>query len=117
MGAAAHSFLQKERFSNISDVSQYIACAVKGKLPVEVRETPEVSVAKAEYIFLALRTVQGLFIQEFKNYFACDFFQEYGEIVAKLARQKLIVVGEKQIYLTTVGMKYGNVVFRAFLPD
>jgi oxygen-independent coproporphyrinogen-3 oxidase len=117
VGAAAHSFLQKERLSNISDVSQYIACVEKGNLPIEVRETPEISIAMAEYIFLALRTVQGFSIQEFQNCFTCDFFQQYGEIVTKLAKQKLVVVGEKQIYLTTIGMKYGNVVFCAFLPE
>jgi oxygen-independent coproporphyrinogen-3 oxidase len=117
VGAAAHSFLQKERLSNISDVSQYIACVASGKLPIETRETPKLDIAMAEYIFLALRTVQGLTIQEFENYFARDFFQQYGKIVTKLARQKLIIVGEKQIYLTAIGMKYGNVVFCAFLPE
>lgn len=116
VGAAAHSFLHKERISNISDVYQYIACLEKGTLPIAVRESPEIDTAMAEYIFLALRTVQGLFTQEFKNYFARDFFQQYGEIVEKLAKQKLIVVDEKQIYLTSIGMKYGNVVFCAFLP-
>lgn len=117
VGAAAHSFLQKERLSNINDVFRYIKCVEKGNSPIEVRETPENATAMAEYIFLALRTVQGLSIQEFNNCFNCDFFQQYGEIVAKLARQKLLVVGEKQIYLTTIGMKYGNVVFCAFLPE
>lgn len=117
VGAAAHSFLQKERFSNISDLSQYIACVETGKIPIAMREIPKGSSAMAEYIFLALRTVQGLSITEFNNYFACDFFQQYGKIVTKLAKQKLIMVEENQIYLTTMGMKYGNVVFCEFLPN
>ena len=116
VGAAAHSFFHKERLSNISDVSQYISFTKKGKLPIEARENPEMGIAMAEYIFLALRTVQGLSILEFKDYFSCDFFQQYGKIVSELARKKLIIVSENQISLTTTGMKYGNVVFRAFLP-
>jgi oxygen-independent coproporphyrinogen-3 oxidase len=117
VGAAAHSFLQKERLSNISDVYHYITCIEKGNLPIEVREIPDAGIAMAEYIFLALRTVQGLSIQEFNNCFSCDFFQQYGKIVTKLAGQKLIEVEETQICLTTIGMKYGNVVFCAFLPE
>jgi oxygen-independent coproporphyrinogen-3 oxidase len=116
VGAAAHSFFQKERISNISNVSQYISFAEKGKLPIEVRENPNIGIAMAEYIFLALRTVQGLSVSKFRDYFSCDFFQQYGKIVSELNRKKLIVVGENQISLTTIGMKYGNVVFRAFLP-
>jgi oxygen-independent coproporphyrinogen-3 oxidase len=116
LGAAAHSFFQKERLSNIGDVFQYISFAEKGKLPIEVREHLTIDIAMAEYIFLALRTVQGLSLSKFKEYFNCDFFQRYGKIVSELTKQKLIVVGETQISLTIIGMKYGNVVFRAFLP-
>ncbi|AJQ27218.1 radical SAM family heme chaperone HemW [Pelosinus fermentans] len=116
VGAAAHSFFQKERLSNITDVSQYIDCVKKGKLPIEFRENPSIAIAMAEYIFLALRTVQGLSILEFQEYFNRGFYLEYGEIVSELLQKKLIAVKENQINLTVLGMKYGNVVFRAFLP-
>ncbi|WP_038671582.1 radical SAM family heme chaperone HemW [Pelosinus sp. UFO1] len=116
VGAAAHSFLHKERISNISDVSQYITCLSMGKSPIKDRETPAIEVAMAEYVFLALRTVQGLSMNEFNKYFPYNFMEQYQDVLEKLTRQKLIVVEENQIYLTTIGMKYGNVVFRAFLP-
>ena len=117
VGAAAHSFLKKERCSNIGDVSQYIKCIESGNSPIELKETPEMEIAMAEYVFLALRTVAGLSVEEFNAYFNSDFFREYGNILSKLAAQKLITVEENKIYLTVTGMKYGNVVFRAFLPD
>lgn len=117
VGAAAHSFLQKERLSNIGNVSQYINCVESGKSAINSRETPEIEIAMAEYVFLALRTVEGLSVQGFNAYFSCDFFQQYGRVLSKLVNQKLIIVRENQILLTVVGMKYGNVVFRAFLPE
>ncbi len=116
MGAAAHSFFRKQRLSNITDVSQYIDCVEKGNLPIEFRENPSTTIAMAEYIFLALRTVQGLSILDFQEYFNRSFYLEYGEIVSELLRKKLIAVKENQVNLTVSGMKYGNVVFRAFLP-
>lgn len=117
VGAAAHSFWQKERIANNSDVSTYIQKIESKQSPVETREKPELGTGMAEYVFLALRTVEGLFIKKFNHYFSTDFFQHYGDIVTILVEKKLIVVTKEQIYLTEVGMKYGNIVFRAFLPD
>lgn len=117
VGTAAHSFLHKERFSNVRDISQYIKCVDSGISPIEIKEILEIEIAMAEYVFLALRTVEGLSMQEFNTYFNRDFFQQYENILSKLVNQRLIIVQEGQIYLTVVGMKYGNVVFRAFLPE
>ncbi len=117
VGAAAHSFLQKERLSNISSVPQYIKCIQSGKPPIELRENLSTKVAMAEYIFLALRTVQGLSILEFQELFKRGFYLEYGDIVSELLQKKLIAVKENRIKLTVLGMKYGNVVFREFLPE
>jgi len=117
LGAAAHSFWQGERLANTVDVPSYIQRIQSGQLPLESRERPERSIAMAEYVFLALRTVQGLLLQNFNQYFAVDFFQHYDDVVSSLVAKGLIVVTHEQIYLTEIGMKYGNIVFRAFLPD
>ena len=116
VGASAHSFLQGERLANMADVSTYIEATRQGLLPIEVRETPEKSMAMAEYVFLALRTVQGMSVQKFNNYFNADFFNYYRDDIKMLIGKNLIVTTENAIFLTEVGMKYGNVVFRAFLP-
>lgn len=116
VGAAAHSFWQTERLANITDVLTYIQTVERGQLPIAVREIPEIGIAMAEYVFLALRTLQGLSIKSFNQYFKEDFFHHYGDIVLALLDKKLIAVNENHIYLTPIGMKYGNVVFGAFLP-
>lgn len=117
VGAAAHSFWQGERVANTTDVATYIQRLTNGQSPVETREIPEIDIAMAEYVFLALRTTQGLFVGNFNQYFNVDFFHYYGQVVSSLVKKELLVVTPKQIYLTKIGMKYGNVVFRAFLPD
>lgn len=117
VGAAAHSFFNTERFNNQSDVVSYIKTIEKGQLPTEIHEKSEIKTGMAEYVFLALRTVEGLSVENFNQYFEVDFFEEYGSIVAKLKDKKLLVVTENQIYLTSIGMKYGNIVFGAFLPE
>jgi len=116
LGAAAHSFLRSERLANTADVAAYIKMIERGISPIEVREKPENRTAMAEYIFLALRTVQGMSVGKFNHYFKADFFKCYEDTIAMLTGKSLIVSTENKIFLTKIGMKYGNVVFRAFLP-
>lgn len=117
LGAAAHSFFAEERYANVSDVRQYIDCQVRGESAVRYREKTGRDDAMAEYIFLALRTVQGLTVAEFNQYFQADFFACYHPTIQQLLRQKLIVLTDKTARLTKLGMKYGNIAFRSFLPD
>ena len=117
VGAAAHSFWQGERLANTADVLTYIKRIESGQLPVETCEVPETHIAMGEYVFLALRTVDGLWLEKFNEYFQADFFDYYGDVVSTLVEKGLIVLTPEQIYLTEIGMKYGNVVFRAFLID
>lgn len=116
-GAAAHSFWQRERRANIVDVLSYIQAIQNGQSPIEICETPERNIAMAEYVFLSLRTVQGLSVQAFDQYFQTDFFKHYRKVVSELVERKLIVATKEQIHLSVVGMKYGNIVFGAFLPE
>jgi oxygen-independent coproporphyrinogen-3 oxidase len=117
VGAAAHSFWQGERLANTADVPLYIERMESGQLPVETRQVPESTVAMAEYVFLALRTVEGLWLEKFNQCFKADFFHYYDEVVSSLVEKGLIIATQERIYLTEIGMKYGNVVFRAFLLD
>ena len=117
IGAAAHSFVNKKRLANQSDVLSYIKAIESNQSPEEVSEIPDQGIAMAEYVFLALRTVRGLSVEHFNDYFKADFWEQYGPIVTRLIEKKLLVARENQIYLTSIGMKYGNVVFSSFLPE
>ena len=116
VGAAAHSFLRSQRLANMTDVATYIRAVEEGRSQATVRETPENSIAMAEYVFLALRTVAGLSVENFNHYFNADFSTYYAETIEMLVGKSLIESTGKAIFLTELGMKYGNVVFRAFLP-
>ena len=116
-GAAAHSFIQGDRLANTADIAEYIAAISQGREPLECRETPEPDVAMAEYAFLALRTAQGLSFQDFADHFGVNFFTCYGKVVEKFSAQGLLTKDGERIQLTETGMKFGNIVFAAFLPE
>jgi len=116
VGAAAHSFLHDQRRSNMADVVTYIDTMAQGLSPTIVGEKLGPSSVMAEYIFLALRTVEGMSVEKFNHYFNEDFATCYGDIIEMLRSKGLIIFTDNKIFLTEIGMKYGNVVFRAFLP-
>jgi len=116
LGAAAHSFLNRERLANTRDVRTYIEQINSGGSPVEYQEKPDVTEQMAEFCFLGLRTAAGISYEAFYQYFEKQFPQHFSRQVAELAAKKLIDVGKESVKLTPLGMKYGNLAFQAFLP-
>ncbi|SCM80283.1 Oxygen-independent coproporphyrinogen-III oxidase 1 [uncultured Sporomusa sp.] len=117
LGAAAHSFLNRQRTGTVTGIKEYISRVTTGMSPVVMEETLAQDESMAEYIFLALRTTEGMRLNHFTRYFGVDFFDLFGNVFARLQRQGLLEADDERIWLTDTGMKFGNIVFRSFLPD
>lgn len=115
LGAAAHSYDGVQRFANTMDVKAYIRKIGVGESPCVEREFLDKEIQMEEFCFLALRMTEGISIKTFNESFACDFFDIYGKVVEVLQKKQLISVTESYVYLTELGMKYGNQVFCEFL--
>lgn len=115
-GAAACSFFADRRLTNTADVSEYIAKVNNCQDPVLTREIIDNRTAMAEYSFLALRTSQGISFADFYRLFQVDFQSCYAEQIKRLFQRQLIFCHPDGIRLTSLGMKFGNFVFAAFLP-
>ncbi|WP_284708386.1 radical SAM family heme chaperone HemW [Sporomusa sphaeroides] len=117
LGAAAHSFLNRQRTGTVTGIKEYISRVTTGRSPVVMEEILTLGESMAEYIFLALRTTCGMRLSHFTRYFGVDFFDLFGNVFARLQRQGLLEADDERIWLTDTGMKFGNIVFRSFLPD
>jgi oxygen-independent coproporphyrinogen-3 oxidase len=63
-GAGAHSFDGRQRWANVHDAVQYTASIERGTLPIEQREAISTSQALDEEMFLGLRQLDGVNIEE-----------------------------------------------------
>lgn len=117
LGTAAHSFLNRQRTSSTTDIQEYIAAVSAGRSPVVMRESINRGDAMAEFIFLALRTAQGMSFTDFTRHFAVQFYEQFGIIMEELRSQGLLAADDKRLWLTEKGMKFGNIVFGSFLPN
>lgn len=115
-GAAAHSFDGRSRFSNTEDIAAYVRLAEAGQSPEAFRETPDLPTAMAEYVFLALRTSQGLSPADFSRRFGDEFPQRFLSTARRLAAEGLMQESADGWRLTDRGFKLSNPVFAEFLP-
>lgn len=115
LGSGAHSFMRPWRKANFSDLKQYIKAINKELNRFEYEEKLSDSVQKSEFMFLALRTSEGVNREDYFDYFHTSLEADYGSVIEPFLKQELIACHKKGYYLTPKGMKYGNQVFAAFL--
>lgn len=115
VGAAAHSYLEGQRYENVREIPAYIEGIRTGKGVRRQEETMTREIAMEEFAFLALRTARGIERARFERRFGVPLEAVYADAIAKLKRQGLLEADEAGVHLTPLGMKYGNMAFEEFL--
>lgn len=115
LGAAAHSYLEGQRYENVRDIPAYIEGIRLGRSIRREEEPATRRIAMEEFAFLALRTAEGIDKQRFAKKFGVTLEEIYHEAIAKLKGQGLLEDTGDSVHLTELGMKYGNAAFEAFL--
>ena len=68
-----------------------------------------------EFMFLGLRLMKGVSGQEFERRFGVRMGDVYGEVLAKLLKNRLIVIEEPYARLSEFGIDISNYVLSEFL--
>ena len=115
LGSAAHSFVDGKRFANERSIDDYIRRMKEEGTARLADEEETIDELRGEYVFLALRTVEGVDTEDFKQTFGMDFFAQYGDILNRMMTEGLLMRDGRYVRLTKLGMKYGNRVFAQFV--
>ena len=117
IGAAAHSYRDITRYSNIEDITEYIKNVRKENLERNriIHEIQKEDDTKKEFMLLALRKIEGVKISEFKNRFGDNPIYLYRNELNKLTREKLVVIDDDNIKLTNRGIDLANLVWEEFV--
>lgn len=81
VGASAVGYYNSERYENIKNVKTYIEHTKQNKKPAKEIEYIDIETQKKELIFLSLRTVKGIDINNYNNLFKEDFIEKYSSII------------------------------------
>lgn len=113
-GCSAHSYDGwRRRWANERDVAKYVQLIEKEQSPVVERTDLKEEDARSESIFLGLRLMQGLDLQNYYLRFGTDLRAEYEVELARLCDAGLIEINERLMRLTTRGALLSNEVFAA----
>ena len=118
-GLGASSMTENVRWANPTDPEKYRdyvgrLCESKNTSDRHILTRRE---QMEEYMFLGLRMMCGVDIQEFENIFGIRMQTIYGGIIGKLREQGLLTQDRNRIKLTLKGIDVSNYVMAQFLLD
>lgn len=116
-GLAAHSYINKIRYSNTDNLEKYIKNCEEGRFNENktIQEKQNHFTQEQEYMLLGLRKINGVSIQNFKNKFGENPIFVFRNELNKLVEEKLLKVTEDNIMLTNKGLDLANLVWEEFV--
>ncbi|NLT94771.1 MAG: radical SAM family heme chaperone HemW [Clostridia bacterium] len=117
VGAGAHSYLPPERIENVGDIAAYLEMVENNRFPQLASEKLTTTMAMSEAMFMGLRLLEGVNLEDFYRRFGQDARIVFKEAIAKCQKKGLIRIDNDYLKLTPQGVFLGNLVFEEFLLD
>jgi oxygen-independent coproporphyrinogen-3 oxidase len=115
LGAGAHSYINEQRFSNKTNLKEYMDSVNSDALPrenfIEMNKNELIS----EYVILGLRLIGGVSRKEFRKKFGIEIDEIFEKQIAKMSKLRLLDSNDKRVKLTTKGLDIANQVMIEFL--
>ncbi|MGO4946021.1 radical SAM family heme chaperone HemW [Blautia sp. Sow4_E7] len=115
LGLGAASLTGNVRFTNTTDMQEYLEKSGTPELMRKDREFLTQEDEMAEFMFLGLRMTDGVSKTEFQEYFGTAVEKIYGEVLDKYKRQGMLVEKDDRIFLSRTGILVSNAVMADFL--
>ena len=100
LGPSAHSFIEPQRYWNVSSVIRYNEALISGRLAVAEKEVLSREQQMIEAIYLGLRMTSGIDLVGFKKKFKIDLIDVFKEITSDLRSRNYIAVSKNHCALT-----------------
>jgi oxygen-independent coproporphyrinogen-3 oxidase len=115
LGVGAASYREGVRWVHTRSLDEYLAAALEGRPVPSEAERLEGRRRAGEAMMLALRTVQGVRLADFKERYGIDVIEDYDPVVSHLALTGLLERTADTLRLTRRGRFLANDVCGAFI--
>lgn len=116
LGAGASGYVDGIRYKNHGPIRHYLEAVEAGKARI-TEEHLTLEEKMEEELFLGLRKKTGVSKARFEEKFGVSFDQRYGQVVASLTEQGLLVSDDKQVRMTKRGLFLGDTVAEKFILE
>ncbi|MDU4883614.1 radical SAM family heme chaperone HemW [uncultured Clostridium sp.] len=117
VGSASSSYMDGYRFTNTSNINEYIENINNNVSVVIERYENSIKDEMEEFVFMGLRMVSGIDLLKFKKKIGVDINSIYKEVIEKNIKDGLLVVEQNKMFLTAKGMELSNSVMSDFILD
>ncbi len=115
LGVSASSFINKKRIKNIDNIEEYIKRINNKESVIEEVHINNIKDDMEEFVFMGLRMIEGIKVEEFKERFNKDIYEVYGDIIEKNIKKELLINNSGNLYLTSHGIEISNYVMSDFI--
>lgn len=117
MGLGSSSLMEGERFSNTSDMKEYLEdSGHPGRLRRDRQKLSEKD-RMEEFMFLGLRMTAGISEKDFLDTFGREIHTVYGSVIRKYVEGGFLGEEKGRVYLTRKGISVSNPILADFLLD
>ncbi len=117
VGLGAASLLDNVRYTNTTDLTEYLRYADWPDRLRRQKEVLSVTEQMEEFFFLGLRKTEGISLSEFEALYGEPLMVRYGEQIERLRQEGLLEVQGNRMRLTHRGVDVSNYVFSEFILD
>ena len=115
LGVSASSFIDKKRIRNIDNIKTYIERIDKNEDVVDEIHINTKNDDIEEFVFMGLRMINGIDLNEFRCRFNQDIYEVYGDIIEKNIKKELLINDLGRLYLSLKGIEVSNYVMSDFI--
>lgn len=115
LGVSASSFIDKKRIKNIDNIEKYIEKVNQDEDITEEIHVNDIKDDMEEFVFMGLRMIEGININEFKKRFNKDIYEVYGEVIEKNIKRELLICNSENLYLSSKGVEISNYIMSDFI--
>ncbi|WP_160686157.1 radical SAM family heme chaperone HemW [Clostridium sp. C2-6-12] len=115
LGVAASSFIDNKRIKNIDDIQAYIMKINNNESVVEEIHVNDIEDDMEEFMFMGLRMIEGISINEFRNRFNKNIYEVYRDSIEKNIKKELLICNSERLFLSEKGIEISNYVMSDFI--
>lgn len=115
LGVSSSSFVNEKRIKNIDNIEEYIEKINEGEDVIEEIHVNNIKDNMEEFVFMGLRMIEGIEINEFRERFNKDIHEVYGDVIKKNISKELLILDSERICLSPKGIEVSNYVMSDFI--
>lgn len=115
LGVSASSFVHKRRIKNMDDIQEYIRKINNNESVIEEIHVNNIKDNMEEFMFMGLRMIEGISINEFKERFNKEINEVYGDVIEKNIKKELLICNSERLFLSEKGIELSNYVMSDFI--